>query len=180
MIRHHEYLCQISHTGLRSFPVKQLCEVMQGDCSDAPPAQVEVRGVPLLPVTPGQCLLVADTTIFTLGVGRLWLHNLYLRHTATQVSDPVVWLVRAPYENSEAQLWMTSCTLQGHGQYESGFGAFGLYLSSKAYVEGWLFSNHDGTRHAMSGFQSSCCCLLYIALANAAQQVRLDNYPRGH
>ena len=139
-----ESLCAMIDTGGLLFLVAQLCDLMQGDCSDAPRPQWEVRGVPLVPLTQAQCLLVTGATIFRLGAGRLWMHNLYLRHTLTQVSDPVVWLVRWSYRLTqvEAHLWMTSCTLQGHGQYETGFGACGLFISSKAYVEGRHLPTH--------------------------------------
>ena len=148
---------------------------MQGDCSEAPPAQIleQVRGVPLVPLTPGQCLLVTDKSLFYLGAGRLWMHNLYLRHTATNVSYPVVTMVGPSVLNVEAQLWMTSCTLQGYGQYDSGFGASGLTLRSKAYMEGspFLQSRCHSTSHGMRCCDASCCCLLCIALAMAPQQI---------
>ena len=121
---------------------------MQGNCSEEPPPLLEaaVSGVPLVPLSPGECLLVTDKSLFYLGAGRLWMHNLYLRHTATSVSYPVVTLVGPSSLTVEAQLWMTSCTLQGHGQYESGSGASGLHVRSKACVEGSLFFSYAGTR----------------------------------
>ena len=121
---------------------------MQGNCSEEPVSQ-EVSGVPLVSLTPGQCLLVTDKSLFYLGAGRLWMHNLYLRHTATQVGYSTVNLVGQANTKVEAQLWMTSCTLQGHGQYEGGFGASGLHLSSKVYVEGPLFATPTPPTHAV-------------------------------
>ena len=133
-----ESRCQISDTGNRPLPVSHLHGLVQGNCSEAPPPEIEVSGVPLVPLTPGQCLLLTDKSLFYLGAGRLWMHNLYVRHTATQVGYPVVWLVSTANSHVESHLWMTSCTLQGHGGYESGLSACGLNVRSKAYVEGRL------------------------------------------
>lgn len=93
--------------------------------------------MPLIPLLPGQCLLVSNTSVLSVGVGRLWMHNLYLRHSAGSGSDPV-WQVRHSSNNVDdgAYLYLTSCTLQGHGQYEDGSGASGLFLAGISYVEG--------------------------------------------
>lgn len=92
-------------------------------------------GVPLAPRKPGQCVLVADAELFTLGTGRLWLHNLYLRHKASQRDDFTSLAFTG--EDKTGQLWMTTCTLQGTGLYDSvDTGCNGLYVFAPAYAEG--------------------------------------------
>ena len=107
---------------------------MQGNCTGAGDPTFTIAGVPLVPRKPGQCVLLADNDLLTLGPGRLWVHNLYIRHKATQ-RDLSVSLM---YTRSDmgGQLWMTGCTLQGTGSYDSTFGADGLWMHSQAYVEG--------------------------------------------
>lgn len=114
--------CQIGNRG------------MQGNCTDAKEPQFEVEGAPLVPRKPGQCVILADTDLLTPGAGRLWVHNLYIRHKASQRGDHVMLMFIA--KNMYGQLWMTSCTLQGTGQYVGTAGAYGLYTHGQAYVEG--------------------------------------------
>lgn len=90
-------------------------------------------GFPLVPLKPGQCVLVADTELFTLGTGRLWLHNLYLRQKPSQ-RDSLTSLAYTAHDMT-GQLWMTACTLQGTGLYDSSeAGCDGLYVSRPAYA----------------------------------------------
>ena len=104
---------------------------LQGNCSEAP--QLQLEGPPLLPLLPGQCVLLVDMDFAHVGYGRLWMHNLYLRHVASARADGV-YLVATT--QASGWLWLTLTTLQGAGQYAYGAGATGLGAGSPTYVAG--------------------------------------------
>ena len=104
---------------------------LQGNCTTAVPLQME--GPPLLPLLPGQCVLVADMGFAYVSYGRLWMHNLYLRHAASARADEVSLVVTTQWSG---WLWLTLTTLQGAGKYADGGGATGLYARSSTYVSG--------------------------------------------
>jgi len=83
---------------------------LQGNCAAAP--QLQLEGPPLLPLLPGQCVIVADMDVAYVGYGRLWMHNLYLRHVATARADEVS-LVASTEQTG--WLWLTRTTLHVAG-----------------------------------------------------------------
>eukprot|EP00892_Ulva_mutabilis_P005563 jgi/Ulvmu1/3379/UM158_0002.1 len=110
-----------------------------GNCTAAP--QLQLEDPPLLPLLPGQCVITTDMDIWHVRFGRLWMHNLYLRHTFS-VRDNGVALIEStgPF----VQLWMTQMTLQGAGMYAVGTGALGLNAAGPTYLEGCKFSHLGG------------------------------------
>lgn len=114
---------------------------MQGNCdTDATPEFLEAlnQEVPVMPRTPGMCMLLAPTDVLYHRSGNLWLENLYIRVarnassvntalTMLSVSDPAF----------DTNLWVTNSILQGDG----GLKVNGLTVSSKAYVGDTKFMN---------------------------------------
>lgn len=112
---------------------------MPGDCAEAGEPQFAIEGVPLVPRKPGQCVLLADADLQTMGTGNLWMHNLYIRHKQHARDRYVSFMHTA--DGMVGQLWMTSCTLQGSGQYDShdpdkSGAADGMFVYGSTYVEG--------------------------------------------
>eukprot|EP00892_Ulva_mutabilis_P011349 jgi/Ulvmu1/8587/UM045_0030.1 len=117
---------------------------IRGNCAAAP--QLQLEGPPLLPLLPGQCVIVADMDLWHVRFGRLWMHNLYLRHTAS-VRDDAVALVTST--EPSGQLWLTQMTMQGAGAYADGIGALGLTAGGPTYVEGCRFSHLGGSEQVV-------------------------------
>lgn len=114
-------------------------------------------GPPVLPLLPGQCILVADMEIAYLSYGQLWMHNLYLRHAATARAGEVS-LVVATQESG--RLWLTLTTLQGAGKYADGAGATGLDTASATYILGAALPcqarMHAVGKHTSNAYTSMC------------------------
>lgn len=125
--------------GLDAVSRGNICEcalIVQGNCdTDATPEFLEAlnQEVPVMPRTPGMCMLLAPTDVLYHRSGNLWLENLYIRVarnassvntalTMLSVSDPAF----------DTHLWVTNSILQGDG----GLKVNGLTVSSKAYVGG--------------------------------------------
>lgn len=68
---------------------------LQGNCTDPPEPEFLEGLAPeaaLLPIQPGQCLIISDTDLLRAD-GELWVHNLYVRLLATRRNrDPPVLL----------------------------------------------------------------------------------------
>ena len=128
---------------------------LQGNCATA--LQLQLEGPPALPLLPGQCVLVADMDVAHVGFGRLWVHNLYLRHAATARADEVSLVVTT---QASGWLWLTLTTFQGAGKYAVGTGATGLYARSATYVSGAASAfpahMHAGGAHASCAHASMC------------------------
>lgn len=104
---------------------------VQGNCQAEP--QLQLQQPPLQKLRPGQCVLVTDMDLWHVRYGQLWMHNLYLRHTASARDDAVA-LTTSTEESG--RLWMTHMTMQGAGQYAAGIGALGLTAGGPTYVAG--------------------------------------------
>ena len=115
------------------FPLPATCLTaalrVQGNCQAAP----QLQQPPLQKLRPGQCVLVTDMDLWHVRYGQLWMHNIYLRHTATARDDAVA-LTTSTEESG--RLWMTHMTMQGAGQYADGIGALGLTAGGPTYVAG--------------------------------------------
>jgi hypothetical protein len=98
---------------------------MQGNCTSSPPALPAPQGPPLLPLRPGQCVLLTDKRVFestdTVQPQSLWIANLYLR----ALSDPDI-TGEAPSNNMVAlfhasgKVWLDNVVFQGQGGYWHG------------------------------------------------------------
>lgn len=104
---------------------------MQGECKGE--LQLQLQAPPLQKLREGQCVLVADMTVWEVRFGPVWMHNLYLRHSPTARSDSVA-LVTSKEESG--RLWLTQMTLQGAAPYADGIGAQGLVAGGPTHVDG--------------------------------------------
>eukprot|EP00892_Ulva_mutabilis_P011353 jgi/Ulvmu1/8590/UM045_0033.1 len=104
---------------------------IRGNCAAAP--QLQLKGPPLLPLLPGQCVIVADMDLWQVRFGRLWMHNLYLRHVLTTRADIGLLLWST---DEGGHMWLTQMTVQGAGTYSDGSGVQGLSAGGPTYVEG--------------------------------------------
>jgi hypothetical protein len=91
---------------------------LQGNCDESTAeGLVTVNGTPLEELTPKQCLIVTDTSLFSVTVGTLWLDNLYIRHhLPEEQADPDIVRTGALVSVAgEGRLYMTDVILQGDG-----------------------------------------------------------------
>lgn len=114
---------------------------MQGECRGAP--QLQLQAPPLAELREGQCVIVADMTVWEVRFGPVWMHNLYLRHSPTARSDSVSLVTST---EASGRLWLTQMTLQGAAPYADGVGAQGLVAGGPTYIEGALLAS---LRHAL-------------------------------
>jgi hypothetical protein len=119
---------------------------MQGKCTTQPDAAnfPSMKGVPLVPTTSGQCLLLSYD--FSLGVvlKRFWADNLYLRTALAWVDQrqwpfPFLAMVNgAPFEqynplqSNMANAYLTNMIFQGDGEASIG----GIDAAEKVFVSG--------------------------------------------
>lgn len=91
---------------------------MQGNC-DASTAKdaFKLNGRPLEDLTEGQCLVVSDTSLFSVTVGDLWLDRLYIRHhlPLEETNPDAVRTGALVSVAGKGKLYMTDMTLQGDG-----------------------------------------------------------------
>jgi hypothetical protein len=88
---------------------------MQGNCnSEAEFGTVPLKHAPLRRLLPRQCLILANHNVLEVWDSQLWLDSLYFRLTNPQKGsfDQFV-IVKGPI----AEVWMTSVTLQGNGDF---------------------------------------------------------------
>ena len=156
---------------------------MQGNCTAPPPESLLASlptTPPLLPLLPGQCLLVSPVNVLA-ARGRLWLDNLYLRTTGAAgvaAGEPqagsgsgdytdghaAVQIVAVADSPGRGEVWMTGCTLQGHmhgGHAQVGRGTgsaavTGLQVAGRAFADGALLLPVD---------VNMCVCMIFIAVS---------------
>eukprot|EP00892_Ulva_mutabilis_P008827 jgi/Ulvmu1/6316/UM029_0024.1 len=155
---------------------------IQGNCTAPPPATLLAALAatpPLLPLQPGQCLLVAPANMLA-ARGQLWLDNLYLRvdvamHAANAAGDggnstqsddaaaaagadgvgeQTVQVVAVADAPGGGELWMTGSTIQGpmhpgHALEGPVVAATGLQVTGRAFASGCTFANLGGTEPAV-------------------------------
>lgn len=87
---------------------------VQGNCSEPSTALIQsISGVPLQPMLPAQCLVIADMKFMNTNSaqGGMWLDGLYFRYQAStrepQADFGIKW-------NGD-MLYMTAVTIQGDG-----------------------------------------------------------------
>jgi len=115
---------------------------MQGACTGEVPADLlsQVRGVDLIPLQPGQCLILSDDRLFAISAGldqrqvHVAMDNLYLRMQRAGSSDSdELMITNGPAASTvehdkdgllavsgilgeaAASVWLTNMTLQGDG-----------------------------------------------------------------
>lgn len=134
---------------------------LQGNCSTPLPTaeSLGLIGAPLLPSSPGQCLLTFTQDLLSTsatGSHQLWLDSLYLRDGRTLVDTAAISALSVvrPAASAPAggpELWVTRCTVQGDGTNM----LLGVRTSSKVYAEGvaaelavWLLVQSQAPRTA--------------------------------
>lgn len=89
---------------------------MQGNCTEAaPPAEVLDTAhlqPPLLPLQPGQCVLLADANLIT-AWHHLWLDGLYVRHTPSARAPSTANILGGHSSHGASALYLSHSTLQG-------------------------------------------------------------------
>eukprot|EP00892_Ulva_mutabilis_P011358 jgi/Ulvmu1/8595/UM045_0038.1 len=118
---------------------------IRGNCETTP--ELQLGDPPLLPLLPGQCVIMADMNLWQVRHGRLWMHNLYLRHV-TSVRSDVSKLLWSTMEGGN--MWLTQITVQGVGNYADGTGVRGLTSDGRTYIEGCQFSQLGGSTYVVS------------------------------
>lgn len=90
----------------------------QGNCDKTDKSDLfKVYGQPLGDLTDRQCLIITDTSLFSVTVGDLWLDRLYIRHhlPPEEVDPDVVRTGALVSVAGKGKLYMTEVTLQGDG-----------------------------------------------------------------
>lgn len=91
---------------------------LQGNCDESTAARLfTLNGNSLVDLTKRQCLIVSDTSLFSVTVGDLWLDRLYVRHhLPPEETDPDVVRTGALVSVAgKGKLYMTNVILQGDG-----------------------------------------------------------------
>jgi hypothetical protein len=112
---------------------------MQGKCTTQPdPADFpSMNGVPLVPATSGQCLLLSNAHLLMVLSDNFWADNLYLRSATPKGDDRDAHLVSlAQVINTGSgpppSAFMTHMTFQGEGKEDT----LGLLAAAKVFVSG--------------------------------------------
>lgn len=119
---------------------------VQGNCTEPPSQALLSRAglapgpgetstaVPLIPLKPGQCLLLTDSSALYVRQGPLWVDNIYfrLRTTERTLSAEFEPALVSVTDGPTGQVYLTNVTLQGSNSAAS----TGLYVSSSAYSAG--------------------------------------------
>lgn len=87
---------------------------VQGNCQelDAPSFPVPPTHAPLRPLAQRQCVLLADEQLMRVDDGQLWLDRLYIRLSNPRDAGEFDSFLKI---REDANLWMTTVTLQGNG-----------------------------------------------------------------
>lgn len=100
---------------------------MQGNCT-TPPAEeflTALSGAAMLPLKPGQCIILAHEHIAPLAAGALWWDNMYLRFAgmrSTAFAGESSRRSTAPmlFHSHGGRAWVTNTTIQGDGSSPCG------------------------------------------------------------
>eukprot|EP00892_Ulva_mutabilis_P011476 jgi/Ulvmu1/8700/UM047_0040.1 len=171
---------EASHSILGALP--STVQTIQGNCTAATPAAeaLDTAGIrpPLAPLREGQCLLLADSNIFS-AWHWLWLDSVYLRHKPSARAPGAATLIGGHRSSGggPAALYLTHSTLQGavrwdgttaavpSGEGRDGnaanaesagpaprgadvTGTLGLDVAKSVYAEDCTFTNLGGAQHA--------------------------------
>lgn len=141
---------------------------VQGKCSGAPDAFADAVE-PLTPITPGQCVIIATTSVFRLPAvaHRVWLDSLYLHLDAPpaaaaggggrlqQVATGVAMDRAGTKTGAGVSLWMTNVTVQG----VAGRASRGLLVAhpkASVHVEGAGSSRHACVQPGIGAHRAEC------------------------
>lgn len=149
---------QYSHTAQNTAAATERPECMQGNCTEAPPAELTagIQTPPLAPLQPGQCLIATRHNALAVR-GQMWLHNLYFRAFPEASGDSATDAIGSSGEvpaaalkiltlsevPGGAELWMTGCTLQADVEAANATGAtaavaVGMQVAGTVFAEGAL------------------------------------------
>lgn len=113
---------------------------MQGNCEGlAPPSPyLDPSHVPLRPLLPRQCLLLADDDLLIVYSSQVWLDGLYVRLTTPRDTETGLFGSFISLGTNESQVWMTDVTLQGNGNGMRVCDecALSVWLEGSAYAQG--------------------------------------------
>ena len=95
---------------------------------------LQLTGARLRPLSEGQCIIVADNELLRVMKSRVWVDNVYFRHTRSRLTTHS-WLLQV---GGGGQLWLTRSTLQGSGSYEAEQSSTALFTGSygKVFAQG--------------------------------------------
>ena len=122
-------------------------DTMQGECSEASIADMpQIPAPAMVPLRPGQCILLAAEDFMTILSPNLWLDNLYLR-TVIPASDVprdemFVALTAVAPTRGNATRYMTRMTFQG----DNAGPTVGIFGNEKVFVEGESLSHTDSIK----------------------------------
>lgn len=95
---------------------------MQGNCTTPPTEQFTegLVGAELLPLKPGQCLVLAHEHVVPMAAGTIWWDNMYLRFAGmrqTSFAGESSRRSTAPmlFHSHGGRAWVTNTTIQGDG-----------------------------------------------------------------
>jgi hypothetical protein len=112
---------------------------MQGKCTTQPDTAKfpSMNGVPLVPTTSGQCLLLSSDYLLSVLSDRFWADNLYLRSAVPKGDDreyhffTLAWLHLSGI-SPPTPMYMTHMTFQGEGKGST----VGIDADAKVFVSG--------------------------------------------
>lgn len=114
---------------------------MQGNCTTPPTKQFTegLAGADLLPLKPGQCLILAHEHIAPMAAGAIWWDNMYLRFSSMRsntFSGESSRRSTAPmlFHSHGGYTWVTNTTIQGDGS--SACGGIVIYPNAKLQFVG--------------------------------------------
>eukprot|EP00892_Ulva_mutabilis_P001147 jgi/Ulvmu1/11032/UM007_0212.1 len=100
---------------------------VRGNCSEPPTDEFlqSITGAAMLPVKPGQCLILANEHVVPLAAGALWWDNMYLRFAGmppTEFAGESSRRSTAPmlFHSHGGRAWVTNTTIQGDGSSPCG------------------------------------------------------------
>jgi hypothetical protein len=112
---------------------------MQGNCTTQPDAAdfPTMNGVPLVPTTSGQCLLLTNDDLLGIVSSNFWADNLYMRaalpnDTEREYHFPALAVVPPQATASIASVFLTNMIFQGDGEGSS----VGIGADDKVFVAG--------------------------------------------
>ena len=111
---------------------------MQGECPEASTADLpQIPAPALVPLRPGQCILLAAEDMLSILSPDMWLDNLYLRtlvpqnSTASRADSFVALTAVAPVAGNTSR-YMTRITFQGDNMGPT----VGMFADEKVFIEG--------------------------------------------